>query len=72
VEVTTEYAMGSSGSAVLDVCGNVIGHVSEIESMVDDQSDLPAKSRNAAPGTVIIFHDIIGANNVRALIEGTP
>jgi hypothetical protein len=69
VEVSTEYAMGSSGSAVLDACGNAIGHVSEIESMVDDQSDLPVKSRApTAPGTVIIFHDIIAVRNVRALI----
>ncbi len=70
VEVSTEYAMGSSGSAVLDACGNAVGHVSEIESMVDDQTDLPIKSRSNAPGTVIIFHDLIGASNVRALIEG--
>jgi hypothetical protein len=68
IEVTTDYAMGSSGSGVLDAFGNAIGHVSEIESMVDDQADIPTKSRANAPGTVIIFHDIIAARNVRALI----
>jgi len=72
VEVSTDYAMGSSGSAVLDVFGNAVGHVSEIESMVDDQSDIPTKSRISAPGTVIIFHDLIGAANVQALINQDP
>lgn len=72
VEVSAEYAMGSSGSAVLDVCGNAIGHVSEIESMVDDQGDLPIKSRSQAPGTVIVFHDLIAARNVQALINQDP
>lgn len=68
IEVSTEYAMGSSGSGVLDAFGNAVGHVSEIESMVDDQADTPAKSRVAAPGTVIVFHDVIAVRNVRALI----
>jgi hypothetical protein len=74
VEVTTDYAMGSSGSAVLDMFGNAVGHVSEIESMVDDQSDIPTKARGgvSAPGTVIIFHDLIGVTNVQALINQSP
>jgi S1-C subfamily serine protease len=33
MEVSTDWAPGSSGSAVLDVCGNAIGHVSEIAAI---------------------------------------
>lgn len=36
VQVSTAWAQGSSGSAVLDLCGNVIGHVSEVQTMLDD------------------------------------
>jgi hypothetical protein len=33
MNVSTDWAPGSSGSAVLDACGNVIGHVSTISTM---------------------------------------
>jgi hypothetical protein len=69
VEVTNDWAMGSSGSAVLDGCGNVIGHVSEIAPVVDDQSDIPQKKRNLFPGTLIIFHQAIASCQVTALLD---
>lgn len=69
VEVSSDWAMGSSGSAVLDNKGNVIGHVSEISPVVDDQSDLPQKKRNLFPGTLIIFHQAIAASEVQGLID---
>jgi len=69
LEVSNEWAMGSSGSAVLDERGNAIGHVSEIMPVVDDQSDRSPKKRQMFPGTVIVFHDAIAAQQVIALIE---
>ena len=69
VEVSSDWAMGSSGSAVLDNKGNSIGHVSEIAPVVDDQSDLPQKKRNLFPGTLIIFHQAIAASEVTRLID---
>ncbi len=77
--VTTDWAQGSSGSAVLDAYGNAVGHVSEIEPVLEDpldpEGDTPAakeKADNAARGTVIIFHEAITASNVLALIKTKP
>lgn len=41
VQVSADWAPGSSGSAVLDACGNAIGHVSEIEPILDEGDDVP-------------------------------
>ena len=37
INVSADWAPGSSGSAVLDECGNVIGHVSTISSFATNQ-----------------------------------
>lgn len=39
LQVSADWAPGSSGSAVLDQCGNVIGHVSEVQTELDDSGD---------------------------------
>lgn len=39
IQVSTDWAPGSSGSAVLDQCGNAIGHVSEVQTELDDSGD---------------------------------
>ena len=79
MSVTTDWAQGSSGSAVLDVFGNAVGHVSEIESILEDpvepKDDSAASKRKASRtprGTVIIFHEGITAGNVLALIKPKP
>lgn len=41
VNVSTDWAPGSSGSAVLDDCGNVIGHVSTISAMSETPPRVP-------------------------------
>jgi hypothetical protein len=69
LEVNTEWASGSSGSAVLDIYGNAVGHVSEIESVLED-ADPDAKHKPL--GTMIVFHDAIAACNVLALIKPPP
>jgi hypothetical protein len=66
LEVNTEWAQGSSGSAVLDIYGNAVGHVSEIESVLED-ADPGAKRKPL--GTMIVFHDAIAACNVLSLIK---
>jgi S1-C subfamily serine protease len=39
IQVSTDWAPGSSGSAVLDQCGNAMGHVSEVQTELDDSGD---------------------------------
>ena len=79
MSVSTDWAPGSSGSAVIDLKGNIVGHVSEIETLVDDPPE-PAPKANAeggkkqpekpayTPGTTIVFHDAIVAREVMALV----
>lgn len=71
LETTVDWAPGSSGSAVVDAKGNCVGHVSEIETVLDDQ---PARKRSKAEGvavgTQIVFHHAIAAGEVRSLVRG--
>ena len=77
--VTDDWAQGSSGSAVVDEYGNAVGHVSEIQPILEDPLD-PENDTEAAKhkaeteprGTVIIFHEAIVAQNVLSLIKPTP
>lgn len=76
VQVTADWAPGSSGSAVLDYCGNVIGHVSEVQTELEDAVEVASEKKGKdeaaptpLPGTVIVFHDAIAASNVLALIK---
>lgn len=69
MNVSTDWAPGSSGSAVLDSFGNAIGHVSEISA----QGSRTSASKGAAPAkigeTYIVFHDAVRAADVLALIK---
>ncbi len=68
--VSSDWAPGSSGSALLDTQGNAIGHVSEIQSILEDPVTSDSKKNvRQTRGTVIIFHDAIAASNIRALIS---
>lgn len=79
VQVTADWAPGSSGSAVLDMCGNAIGHVSEVQTELEESESVPTDKKGGKdnddppqlPGTVIVFHDAIAAGNVQALIKGS-
>ena len=81
MHVSTEWAPGSSGAAVLDVCGNAVGHVSVIDPLVSDDP-LPEekpekhgdKSKKKSPpptdhSTLIILHEAVSARSVRMLAE---
>lgn len=73
LETTTDWAPGSSGSAIIDQFGNCVGHVSEIQTVVEEPLPLRKKKGEATVGQVlgtqIVFHQAIGAAEVRALVK---
>ena len=70
MNVSTDWAPGSSGSAVLDSCGNAIGHVSEISAQGSKPTaGASAPDANKTSQTYIIFHDAVRAADVLALIK---
>ena len=76
INVSTDWSPGSSGSAVLDECGNVIGHVARIESISKNvpTSSLAAgtSARTTEPNaTYMNLHEAVAAKAVLSLI-GPP
>ncbi|MBE2282674.1 MAG: trypsin-like peptidase domain-containing protein [Prosthecobacter sp.] len=73
LETTTDWAPGSSGSAIIDQFGNCVGHVSEIQTVVEEPLPVRRKKGETSTtqqlGTQIIFHQAIGAAEVRALVK---
>jgi hypothetical protein len=67
LNVGTDWAPGSSGSAVLDECGNAIGHVSTIGVLSDEEVSEDGDSRLPGP-TMIVFHEAVAARDVLLLI----
>lgn len=78
LNVSTDWAPGSSGSAVLDRCGNVIGHVSTISPLGEGPRSAPvppgkADGKNAAKAdrfggaTLITLHEAAPARSVLSL-----
>jgi hypothetical protein len=70
MEVSTDWAPGSSGSAVLDECGNTIGHVSEISPAGLPRSrstNQPAASASGA--SMIVFHSAVPAADILSLVK---
>ncbi|MEO7319493.1 MAG: serine protease [Chthoniobacteraceae bacterium] len=84
VNVSTDWAPGSSGAAVLDECGNALGHVSTISPLAEDD-EKPARSPAGAKrgkakadkvaqsrfngATLITLHEAIPARSVMALVR---
>jgi S1-C subfamily serine protease len=73
LETTTDWAPGSSGSALINQFGNCVGHVSEIQTVLEDPLPVRKKKGETAStqqlGTQIVFHQAIGAVEVRALVK---
>lgn len=80
VNVSTDWAPGSSGAAVLDECGNVIGHVSTISPMAETGrpaalSPAEGKPKNQPPrdsfgsAVFITLHEAVPARSVIALAK---
>ena len=67
LDVTTDWAPGSSGAAVLDDCGNAIGHVTSIATLSDGASG-KGKGGGKDP-TLITIHEAVSAKDVLALIR---
>lgn len=81
VNVSTDWAPGSSGSPVLDHYGNVIGHVAVIHSLSSNnrgptpgqstaqEGEGPRARLGRSSPTVIILHDAVAARGVKLLAE---
>ena len=71
INVSTDWAPGSSGSAVLDDCGNAIGHVAEI-SAVRAEPTPKVQDSHAEKPAAIVFHEAVSARDVLLLIKPRP
>jgi S1-C subfamily serine protease len=69
LNVSTDWAPGSSGSAVLDECGNAIGHVSTISAVEDEESPSDSSKPQLPGPTMIVFHEAVSARDVLRLIQ---
>jgi hypothetical protein len=68
IEVSTDWAPGSSGAAVVDQCGNAVGHVSEISSGNSPRARRTNQSAKAE-SPLIVFHSAARAADVLALVK---
>lgn len=68
IEVSADWAPGSSGAAVVDECGNAIGHVSEISSGGVSKSR-GINQPSSAGSALIVFHSAARAADVMALVR---
>lgn len=77
MNVSTEWAPGSSGAAIVDHFGNAIGHVTAITphtramraesgSKSESKEDTPA-----TPRTLLVFHEAVCASDVIGLVKRT-
>jgi hypothetical protein len=71
LNVTTDWAPGSSGSAVLDEFGNAIGHVTTITTLPNAPATKAGDttSTKAPERTLITLHEAVSARDVLALIQ---
>ncbi|MEI8234880.1 MAG: serine protease [Verrucomicrobiota bacterium] len=67
--VSTDWAPGSSGSAILDSCGNAVGHVSTIQPVFGKKSDsAPEGATEAGAPVAMSLHHAVPAGSVRLLL----
>lgn len=71
LNVTTDWAPGSSGSAVLDEFGNAIGHVTTITTLPNAPATKAGDttSTKTPERTLITLHEAVSAKDVLALIQ---
>lgn len=72
LNVSTDWAPGSSGSAVLDQFGNAIGHVSTIAALGDEESSGSDTSESKEPTPfmmMIVFHEAVAARDMVGLVR---
>ena len=65
MNVSTDWAQGSSGSSVIDECGNIIGHVARIQTFNSN------RDKNGAPsaGTTLVMHQAIPGPVVLGIVN---
>ena len=70
LNVSADWAPGSSGAAVLDDTGNAVGLVSTILALQDegDEED-QAEPENPSRATWMVVHEAVGAQEIKKLIE---
>jgi len=70
IAVSADWAPGSSGSAILDECGNIIGHVARIRPLFGKPGtpDLHGKEPTTVP-TLMTVNEAIPAAVIVSLIE---
>ncbi|MCC6131130.1 MAG: redoxin domain-containing protein [Acidobacteria bacterium] len=71
MNVSTDWGPGSSGAAVLDGAGNVIGHVATIRPLFDEKpraSQDPAHGEEKS-GPLMTLHDAIPARSILTLLR---
>ena len=66
INLSTDWALGSSGSAVLDECGNAIGHVTTISTVREEPTPKAQDSHVERPAA-IVFHEAVSARDVLRL-----
>lgn len=80
INVSTDWSPGSSGAAVLDSCGNAIGHVSVISTLNRNTTTSPesggattepseVRTQSQPPATYVVLHEAVPARGVRLLAE---
>jgi hypothetical protein len=80
LNVSTDWAPGSSGSPIVDRCGNAVGHVSKIQPLLNPVAARPVPPGPVpttraggvpalTPGTNLVFHEATPARGVRMVIE---
>jgi Trypsin-like peptidase domain len=78
INVSTDWSPGSSGAAVLDACGNAIGHVDMISTLNRATATAPespttepshSQTQNQAPATYVVLHEAVPARGVLLLVE---
>jgi thiol-disulfide isomerase/thioredoxin len=73
INVSTDWAPGSSGAAILDAAGNVIGHVATIRALFGKSPTHSADDKPGAPGTgapamAMNLHEAVPAKSVLTII----
>lgn len=74
LNVSTDWAPGSSGAAVLDDCGNAIGHVSVISTLGPEPKATTSGRtniviRSGLQGPLMVLHEAVSARTVRMLAQ---
>jgi hypothetical protein len=70
INVSTDWAPGSSGSAIIDERGNAIGHVVSISPMTSEpRASKKGGEKRQPEGPQIVLHEAASAADVLRLIE---